>query len=463
MNLYRIIPNVFLSRKEKEGEIVAMNLNDPFIQLQRDAISLTVLDTSDLDAIAKYKSNLRILKNKALMDGSIDQFRLIREDDFFPCDWLWRVNSKNTTREYAKSKLAYSLRMAEARSRVQSSSSSFGFAIPGDTEKENQEAAKLDPHFGQIYEPTKFRSTKHFTINTPLPYTGSYNQVASKRNYVVIDKPDLFCQSGYGYSADFQDAYLDVTHEPLAISDDAIVLIEEARYPSLIQDETVQKQLLERRVIVYRGDEATAINMVLSQEGVLPYRIGGDYMEFDPQLEDIMIQSMKNFCAKNHLEYAHNHGNMFGTGGHFSDLLDREDLSRQEFEQEFILFLQDRLPSYSGLINSTFYQYPDRIVQAIGHDKIVDAVAQYNLWAQEQERSARRAYDEDRSRITPDIHDLFVKTLHQIQDYYAMHSSIEDTDLYQEILLFFHAPSVGEQVDAAEKIQQLLSEDKKQY
>lgn len=474
MNLYRIILKARLSHQEKEGNVVHMNLNDPVVQLQReedsyhfsDVVSVVddgVLDTSDPVTIAKYKSNLKLLKDRVLESGSIDQFRLIREDDFFPYDWIWRVNSNQTNREYAKSKLAYSLRMAEVRNRIGTTNSSFGFAIPGDADIENQEAAKLAPHFGQVYEPTKFRSTKHFTINTPLSFTGSYNQVKSSRNFIVIDKPDLFCQSGYGYSADYQDAYLDVTHEPLPISEDAIILIEESHYPDLIKDKKVQEQLQERRVVVYRGDEATAVNMVLSQEGVLPYRIGGKFMGFDSRIEDIMIQSMKDFCRIHHLEYAHNHGNMFGTGGHFSDLLDRDDISRQEFEEEFILFMQKKLPEYAGLINSTFYQYPDRIVRAIGSDKVLGAVEQYNEWAHQQEIIMRREYDNDRRTITPEIHTLFVDTLHQIEDYYSSHPTLDDNESHQAILLFFHASSVEGQVDAARQVQRLLSENNKQY
>ena len=175
MKFYRIIPDASLSHEEKEGNAVSVNLNNPVVDLQGVDTSFSdgivpiidgsVLDTNDPIIIAKYKNNLQVLKKRVLRDGFISQFRLIREDNFFPYDWMWRVNSNHTTYEYAKSKLSYSLRMAEVRSRI-SPSSSFGFAIPGDTEAETKEMSKLDSFFGQVYEPTKFRSTKHFTINT---------------------------------------------------------------------------------------------------------------------------------------------------------------------------------------------------------------------------------------------------------------------------------------------------------
>ena len=477
MNLYRIIQNAFLSRHEKEGVIENVNFYQPVVQLKREEVSFSsdevvplveegVLDTNDPLTIAKYKSNLQVLKEEVLKRGKMEEFRLIREDNLFPYDWKWRVNSEDTYREYARSKFSYALRMAEARRRVSlrnpQGEKSLGFDIPTDSDEESREASMLGSRFGQIYEPAKFRSTKHFTINLPLPYTGSYNQVSSGRNFVVIDKPDAFCQSGYGYSADYQDAYLDVTHEALPISEEAIVLMEESKYQEVIRDSEIAEQLKDRRVILYRGDEATAINMVLTQEGILPYRSGGKYMDYDSEIEEIMVQSMQEFCAQNHLEYAHGHGNMFGTGGHFSDLYDGDHSSRQEFENEFISFMQQALPEYRGLINSTFYQYPDKIIQAIGSQKVLQALEAYNQWSFQQEKTTRKHYDMDRDQITPEIHTLFVDTLQQIRNYYAQ-SSFTSEDLHQAIALFFHSSSVQEQIEAAHKVQELLLVDQKQY
>ena len=479
MNLYRILKNGVLSRKEKEGIIKNISLEEPVVSLKREEVSFSseeivsltevgeVLDTEDALTIAKYKSNLRNLIRDVKEKGEVSEFRLIREDDFFPYDWKWRVNSKDTAREYAKSSLAYTLRMNEARRRLSEKKSNAGvlFPVPFQQEEEYQEALQLDSHYGQVYEPVKFRSTKHFTINTPLSFTGSYNQVSSNRNFVIVDTPYAFCESGYGYSADFQDAYTDMTHEALPISEEAIVLIEENRYPEVVQDERIKEQLKERRVVIYRGDEATAINMVLSEEGVLPYRFG-KHMEYDPEIEKIMIQSMKGFCTRNHLDYSHNHGNMFGRGGHFSDLLDSENHERREFEEEFSHFMQQTLPEYEGLFTTSFFHYPERIVGAIGADKVLRGVNAYNEWAREEEIRRLQNYDEERKKVTPEIHELFVSTISIIRKYYEekdRNPSFEySEELHSAIVSFFHSPLVEEQVEAARKIQSYFKTSEKQ-
>ena len=466
MNLYRILKNAHLSRKEINGEIKDLNLQEAVVSLKREEefssssiVSLTqngVLDTNDSLTVSKYKSNLKNLVSKVKQEKVMTDFRIIREDNIFPYDWKWRVNSKDTAREYARSNFAYQLRMLEAEKKRGSLKNDFPFEIPSKREDLLEEMGKLESTFGMIYEPVKYRSTKHFTVNTPLEYTRPYNQVDGDRLFTVIDTVDNFCNSGYGYSADYQDAYLDVTHEPLNISLDAIVLIREDRYSELNED--VKKQLQERRVVLYRGDEATAINMVLSEEGVLPYRPGGKYMEFDSELEDIMIHSMQKFCSHNHLDYAHNHGNFNGKGGHFSDLLDSYNQERKQFEKEFGQDMCSLLPEYKGLINDTFYQYPERIMRVIGLDKVERTLASYNEWAKDAEKESRHAYDRERSRITPGIHELFLEVFSMIRD-----SENEFfPEIRDDILTFFHSNIVEEQVSAAYRIRKYYWDKQRQ-
>ena len=43
------------------------------------------------------------------------------------------------------------------------------------------------------------------------------------------------------------------------------MLISEDKYNTIINDPTIAEQLNNRRVIVYRGEEAVAINMILTE------------------------------------------------------------------------------------------------------------------------------------------------------------------------------------------------------
>ena len=470
MNVYRILKNGILNRRPMEGMIQQNHMEDAVVSIEKEDVApehvvfMDVLDTNDPATIQKYKDNLKVLSEQVKQDGFFSNFRLIREDNLFPYQWKWRVNSKDTYRTLARSNLCYCLRMAEAKKRLKGDhyTPEFTFEVPVRNKDLNEEASKLGPFYGRVYEPVRFRSTKHFTINTPLAYTGEYNQVESNRLFTVIDTPDAFCESGYGYSADYKDAYLDITHEELPISKDAIVLINEANYPKIIRNARITEQLQDRRVILYRGEEATAINMILTDEGVMPYRPGGRFYEYDPELDSIMIDGMKKFCEVNHLDYAQNHGNLFGKGGHFSDFLDSSNQERDDFESEFCRFLKDCLPEYKQLFTDSFYQYPDQVIQAVGHEKILDAVGAYNGWAAMDEVASRTRYDLERGMITPDIHELFVQTIQMIREAFHDQKSFPiPYELRDDLLEFFQSSSFQEQVDAAKRIQEYLSKKEK--
>ena len=469
MNLYRILKNGILSRKDKSGEIVESRIEEPVVSLKKEepfSSSSIVscakgdyLDTEDELTLQKYQSNLRILSQRVKEEGEIRDFRLIREDDFFPYDWKWRVNCRKTYREAKSSKLSYALRMEEVERRARllhPEREKFPIKVPLTDKEEKAISSSIPPSYGQVLEPTVFRSTKHFTINTPLAYTGSYNQVSSDRNFVVIDHVDSFCQSGYGYSADYFDAYLDMTHEELPISSSGIVLIPDEKYSQIMKDPILAEQLGERRVIRYRGEEATAINMVLSQEGILPYR-AGKYLEYDPELDEIMKRSMQKFCVQHDLDYAHGHGNLFGRGGHFSDALDSFNLEHKEFVAEFCSYLQQHYPEYAGVFTDTFYSFPEKIVPAIGGEKIVSCISSYNDWAEKQVSKDRREYDLERDQIDLETHQLFTKTLRVIRNRYEREDSFveNDPELLSSLLTFFHSLSVEEQKKSAQKILEL--------
>ena len=85
------------------------------IELPKDELvsfSDEVLDTNSRETIEKFKHNLEILIRRAKEKGKVDKFMLIREDDYFPYDWKWRVLSPNTNLEKVSTSLSYELRKA---------------------------------------------------------------------------------------------------------------------------------------------------------------------------------------------------------------------------------------------------------------------------------------------------------------------------------------------------------------
>ena len=143
-----------------------------------------------------------------------------------------------------------------------------------------------------LFYPVYFRSTKHFTVNTPLGLASEYNGVPSNRTFTIIDDISNFLSSGYGYSLSLTDAYLDVTHKPLKISDKAFIIISIDDYNKLKNDKEIMNMLKERQLIVYKGDLALAINMFLTEKGILPFRTNHEY---DDDLKQIITDSLKKY------------------------------------------------------------------------------------------------------------------------------------------------------------------------
>ena len=492
MKIFQILKDFILEKEPKEGRITKIDIENPVVELKKeeeiawesDAIEPIsnegVIDADEKTSLAKYKSNLRLLVKQAKEKGYVDEFRLIREDDFFPQDLKWRVASYQTEREYAKSKLAYSMRLAKARAALKEKKNAqkeeknktrrtlfgerketpYSFDIPFFQDELEEEMKKVEEDFGRLYEPVHFRSTKHFTINTPLSFTGSYNNVASNRKFIVIDTPENFVKSGYGYSADYQDAYLDITHEPLEISKDAIILIHAEDYDEILKNEGVRKDLEKRKVIRFKGDEALAINMVLTEEGILPYR-AGRVMEYDAQLDEIMKKSMQNFCNATNLDYAQGHGNINGRGGHFTDRLDRENEERRYFEEEMMNFLEENFP-LTEEEGRTFLSEPEKIIEKYGYETVEKIIKDYNEFAHEKLKKDRRNYDNEKGKITPSQHELFVSTIQLIREYEKEHENISlsystDLELKEVIKIFYHATSIYEQLSAAREIKSRLT------
>ena len=126
--------------------------------------------------------------------------------------------------------------------------------------------------------------------------------------------------------------------------------------------------------------------------------------------------------------------------------------------------LINKIINSSFLINDTFFRVPDKIVGAIGPEKMAAAIAQYNIWAKQEQVRRRKMYDQDRDAITPEVHMLFVDTLQLIRSYYEEHSTYDSSmEVHDTIRKFFHASSVSEQIEAAHKVQELLLEKGKQY
>ncbi len=421
-----------------------------------------VLDVNSSENIAKFKHNLKILMAQAKQKGKIDNFYLIREDDLFPTNWEWNVSSDQTTLEPIVTELSFQIRKTYAleQAGLTLHSQVGGFAIPGiePTDEEQREAlSKVDKRLAAILMPSHFRSTKHFTVNTPLGVTGDYNAVSTDRNFIVFDKIDNFLASGYGYSVAGHDAYLDVTHEPLKISNQGFVMIADEKYDELMKNPEIAEELSKRKVIRFKGDETIAIDMVLAAHGALPTQVGLRYAEYDQELRDIYENSFKALAEENGLAYDQSHA---GADGHFSDYYDEMNTDHHQTLNRVVEFLKNKFPENAELFTNLSINNRARaqdIIQKIGTQNLLTAINEYNEIARRELEQKFETYSKERASITADERDTFVSTVRTIDTFYQTPEASSRHDIETVIQKFFQGKSKEEQLEAAGQVLTMLS------
>lgn len=446
---------------------------EPYVPLdlpEGELVSLSdgILDTESRASIEKFKHNLEILMKQTKEKGKVDKFMLIREDDFFPNDWEWRVLSKDTNLELESTSLSFELRQAYAleQSGIEPYKELMGIKMPNYTRDQGLEAlSKVDKTLGSVLLPSRFRSTKHFTINTPLGVTGYYNSVSSNRDYIIMDSMNEFLKSGYGYSVAYHDAYLDVSHESLPISEDAIVLINDEKYERIMSDEKVASELAQRRVVIFKGDESVAISMILTEMGALPSTVGSRYAQYDSELRDIVSSSIKDLAEENGLFFDRSHAGELKPdgGGHFSNYYDEKNTDYLQAMKQFIVFLRQKFPEQEELFPEYLRFNEDNsqeIIMKLGTQPLLEAIDEYNDIQRSKAEQSLESYKQDRQGITPEIHDKFVSTVNLVNDFYkgeVNYSNYEERAKTEEVIRsFFQSGTVAEQLEAAQILEEIL-------
>lgn len=432
------------------------------------------LDLNDQKILDDFKKNLDFLIRKAKADGIITRFAIVRDDDFLPLDWKWRSNSMYTQLEYGDCFLSSTLRDAlrfkeieklrkeNVKNRQTTKPLEHSVKIPP-TEKEKQwSILKVSNSIGKILIPSRFRLTKHFTINTPLSHTGDYNSVNANRNFVFIDDASLFFDSPYAFTANYNDGYIDTIHEPLPISQKAIIMIAKEKYDSLIKNPEISKALSDRKLIVFTGDEGLAINIVLAQNGYLPVKFGLNYAVHDTELSEIIKESMITKCSQKSIPYD------IGHNEHFSDRL--SDNSEEFAIQNKLLydFLRDQLPGCEQDIPSFPLEFhcfdqscTNKIISKVGTDYLLAIIQKFNEYQKEIFEKRNQEFIEYQQSLTAQQLEYFRKIALLIRRTIANN---KDSGKYLDnqvssLLNSFYAMSNFEaQFDAAQQLEEVLKE-----
>lgn len=436
-----------------------------------------VIDTNSYKAIEIYKHNLEVLVNEALEKGHVDKFFIIREDDFFPVNFEWNITSADTNFEKTNLPISSEIRKEIVIERKGLNREVNGMILPISQDEIIEGMKDIDKEFGNVYLPSHFRSTKHFTVNTPLEVTGNYNTVTMERDFIIIDNIKNFLEFGYGYTLAFRDAYLDVSHEALKISDEGIVLINEDKYERIISDDDIKKELEGKKVILYRGDTCLAIDMLLTELGAIPSNISQNYLKHDNRIYDILNNSLENLAKQNNLEYDRGH---FGTNGHFTSYYDDKNKEFNIYLDQFCNFLKQKFPEYQELFVPNIFtndvkeyspmQYEVtrkrtyEIVRKVGAENLANAINEFNEIMKAKEKENNASLMEKRKTITEEMSNLFKKTTKLISYYFDNKNLFNfDNDMLnkidESILIFLHNDDPNIQYEAAKFLNLIISQD----
>lgn len=399
----------FISKIFKKNEQVVIDDCNTIYELSNNEI----LDTSSKELLEKFKHNLKVLVKETKENKKVKKFVIVGSDIYFPYDYVWRVKSKNTVLDKQIVPLTSELKNKYAFQNLNADGNSLLLA---NQNKMSTTLSNIDENKFKINSYVKFKSTKHFAINTL--YKEKYEN--EKNKFTIIDDIDNFIKSGYAYSLSFSDSFIDVSHVGLEISNRAVILIEKDKYDNLIKDLKISNQLSQRKVIIYKGDELLALNMVLTELGVLPSRIDKEYYDYDEEINTILDENLRNLAEENNISCDMNQIDYMGLG-HFSSYFDDMNNDYDESINNFVLFLQQKLPEYNDLITLSSikdFNMSNKIIDKVGVNKLVSIIEEYNNLVQNYFNDNYLKYINDRNKIDENVNKVFKSTNNLIDLYY---------------------------------------------
>ena len=461
------------------------------------------IDANKQDNIESFMRNLEILIQETKDRGYVDKYVTLRNDEFFPETFQWILNFEKTQGLYKR---------LVAWIKPTKNSGFFRSLLGNNNLRETEEL--------NIFIPTDFVSTKHFTVNAPLGLTGEYNTVPANRTFTIMDDLEFALGYGYNYSLSGRDYYRDITHEPLPISENAVVFISVEDYQNIKDNKELMKLLSQRKLIVFSGDRALAICMYMVDCGILPFRPWEEIDDifkvnnriaamFDDELNEIIKESLKKKCREYGIHYDYNHGYV---DGHFTHTVDSHihgdnaDKTVKEFFQyakksyceergcnecERILAEWEKnkiitVPtknnngeeSISFEIPPPINQMPDcpmaqlsendvllsskeeawnRFINIIGIDNFKSLLNNFNNKKQEELIQSRKEYLESRKGITDEQRTSFQETIRLLnQNIKYLNVDNYSTELTKLILKFYGSTNLDEQFEASKEISLII-------
>ena len=428
-----LVKKVFKKKEPEVIKVIIPPLKEDYIKRELpkgEIVSFDdeVIDTSSPKNITIFKHNLEVLVIEYKQKGFIDKFMLVREDNYFPIDFRWFPIRKETAIKKTVLPISNILRKEYALEKANLNNNSLAKDIAKALDK-----VPLD--LGFIYTSLDLAVTKHFNIN--------FLAKNKKNDFIIIDKLNNFLENKNGFVLSYEDTFLDVCHGGLDISLEAIILIEKDKYEKFIKDDNFKDLLNKRKVILYTGDKSLAVQMVLTEYKVLPYKVNDFYIKYDDEIKEILDNSLKILAQKNNLL-----DNL--KEKHFTSYIEEYSKDYITSLEKFVIFMQNKFPLYKELF-STFSINEEKearkVVQEIGVDNLLEAILEYNEITLKNFQEKYESYLKEYMNIKEEDKLLFNKVNFLLRKKYDI--NLNNKILNKAIYDFYTLPNIEKQKEAA--------------
>ena len=138
---------------------------------------------------------------------------------------------------------------------------------------------------------SQYRSTIHFTLNGLV--SNHSMGIFNNNNFIIIDRLDKHLGIDDFRSIRMEDTFV---YGEFSISDSAIILIDAEKYPKLLKEYAWLDTY--KNIVLFRGDEKKATQILLVQMGIIPENIGAhsaDYTKRTPMQQEYFKNLKEKF------------------------------------------------------------------------------------------------------------------------------------------------------------------------
>lgn len=329
---------------------------------------MKIIDTTNPETLIEFEYKKRELMEEKLSKGKYDvnDIWMIRATDYLPEDHIMKPISQ-VPFIYNMNDVPYSA-LTDALNDIEN--------INIFTEDEKYSERKKFVYANSPLS-TQYRSTLHFTLNGLVTSHSKGN--FDNRKFIILDGLSKHLGIDDFRSIRSEDTFI---HGTVPISKDAIIMIDEDNYQTLLQE---NPWLETYNVALYKGDQKIAVEIMLTQLGIVSEKIMTDseeYSQTSPLLhkyfEEVTniygIEEMKHFYSPEYRSDDEKSAILWQIYNKrfFTSFFQRLGLTEEEITTNLRYFLSTNISDFDK--DDSF----KRFIQHMGLDNYYKFVAEYN-------------------------------------------------------------------------------------